>query len=222
MRIKDFGIYSRPVLFERQCNEYPYSLLGSCFGVEYKNKCLIITARHVLENFKEDDISIPYIFGSDKFLPINYINYITYPDEIDDTDKFDVVIINIDKELLDKDFNEKSFFKIKECSLDAPFFDKYVIFGFPKEINQIDYDKKKVKVQRIQLEAYNIKESPYDYCFSLETKVENKKYLNGISGSPILGLKKNNHGYDYCLIGMMLREKYFVSSNWILKILEEI
>lgn len=222
MKIQDFGIYARPVLFERECEEFPYSLLGSCFGIKYKNQYLIITAKHVLDNFMDDDISIPYIFGSDKFLPINNLINIAHSNNIEDTDKFDIVIINIDEELLERDFDNNSFFKIEECSLDVTLFDKCVIFGFPQEINQIEYDEKKVKVQRILLEANEIKESPYDYCFSLKTKKEDKKYLNGISGSPILGLKTNGDGYDYCLIGMMLREKYFMSSNWILKILENI
>jgi len=222
MKIKEFGIYSRPVLFENKCDNFPYSLLGSCFGVKYKNQYLIITARHVLDNFKDSEISVPYVFGSDKFLPINYLNHIKYDLDIDDTDKFDIVIMNIDKKLLDSDFDKKSFFEIVECSQEPTSFDKCIIFGFPQKINQIEYDDKKVKIQRILLEATKIKESQYDYCFSLETDKKYENYLNGLSGSPILGLKTNQNGYDYCLIGMMLRKRYFMSSNWILKILDSI
>ncbi len=196
--------------------------MGSCFGIKYKNQYLILTAKHVLDNFKNDEISIPYILGSNDFLPINNINTITYNPEIDDTFKFDIAIMNIDEKQLNDKFDTNSFFEIKECALKATEFEKCTIYGFPEKINQIDYDKKKVKVQRIQLEASNISSSPYDYCFSLETKEEDKKYLNGLSGSPIVGLKTNGEGYDYCLIGMMLRQKYFLSSHWILKILKDI
>jgi hypothetical protein len=210
------------VLFERECEQFSYSLLGSCFGIKYKSQYLILTAKHVLDKFKDEDISIPYIFGSDYFLPINSLSTISYDPTIDDTDKFDIVIMSIDEEQLNDEFDLNSFFEIKECALEVTEFEKCVIYGFPKEINQIDYDEKKVKVQRIQLEASNISSSPYDYCFSLETKEEDKKYLNGLSGSPIVGLKTNAEGYDYCLIGMMLRQKYFLSSHWILNILKDI
>lgn len=223
MKISDFGIYSRPVLFERECSEFPYSLSGSCFGIKYKHQYLIVTAKHVLDNFNEDDnISIPYVLGSDNFLPINNLNTIAYCTFMDDTDKFDIAILNIEDKLLNENFDPNSFFEIEECLADITSFDKCVIYGFPQEINGIDYDDKKIRVQRQMLEADNIKKSPYDYCFSFETKNESKKYLNGLSGSPIFGLKENGKGYDYCLIGMMIREKYFLSSNWILKILEEI
>ncbi|KAB7887778.1 hypothetical protein [Poseidonibacter ostreae] len=220
MTIKDLGIYTRPVLFDTKSCDYPYGLLGSCFGIEYENEYLIITAQHVLDNFENKNILVPYILGSDTFLPINIIHELSYSSEIDDTDKFDLAIIHIEKKKLNKDFIKTSFYKIDNSLLEATSYTEFIIYGFPSKINGIDYEEKKVNAQRMIIEAINITKSPYTYCYSLETAEDTKEYLNGLSGSPVFGLKKVNSQINYCFVGMMIREKYFISARWIYHVIK--
>lgn len=219
MKIDDFKSFTRPVVFETEYEETQYAISGSCFGVLYNNKCFILTAKHVIAEYDYNLVRVPVADGIKEFLDIRFVSEITYPQNDDDTYKFDLLLFEVNVSSLNQDLIDNTFFKIEKCILKPSNFSKCIIFGFPKTLNTVDYERKVLQLQRFQLLSTNIDNSPYEFCYKVDVGDDSKEKLNGMSGSFILGLIEDKGSYKYSFIGMLILENYFIEANWILELL---
>jgi hypothetical protein len=95
----------RPVCFENDHADYPYSIRGSCCLVRHKERLYAITAKHVTTDWRDDQVLIPYRFGSSHFFPIGS-RLEMRTDELEDTDHLDFVVYEVwEDELEAKEFD---------------------------------------------------------------------------------------------------------------------
>lgn len=224
MKVNDLGKFSRPVLFENNVENYSYSMLGSCFGVEHANELYLVTAAHVLKAYTADQVRIPYGDMNRNFIPIgqgaNFNNYHT-----DDTDRFDISILKLSDLAIDNDnFEKNTFTNLNNQIREYTNFDKILVCGFPSEINWIDYDIGKIRNQRLMVTAALIGNSISDGCYEIEfDETPTLQSLDGLSGSPVFGLRfiQSENAYYTQLLGVLIRatrassKGHFVSSYWI-------
>lgn len=214
--------YSRPAIFENEDEDYQYSIFGTSFGIEYKKRFFIITAKHVYDNFDSSEISIMYEYPSEKFLPLKEELFINNYQIYNDCQQFDIVIFEIDQEEIDASFNHETFYRIKDRKVYPEHFKIGQILGFPQILNTLDYESKQLKFRRFELEVLIIRKgSKYKNLHCIEYSDKHKPYMNGMSGSPVYGKQKILNHTKSVLIGMLVLEKYFISITHIKSILKK-
>ena len=107
MKVKELGNCVRPVIFENEEHDaFPYTVGGTCFFIEYRNRLFAVTAKHVLKNnrYEAKDVRIPPSFNNmTHFLPISkcFGNSVY---ESDRQDYADVLLLEIAKDKLHSDW----------------------------------------------------------------------------------------------------------------------
>lgn len=215
--------YTRPVIFENEDESYQYSICGSAFGIKYRDRYFVITAKHVSEQFDENtsEISIFYEFGSERFLPLKEYICIKDHNKFDDFYQFDIIIYEVCKENLDEDFNEGTCYHLSDVKVYIEYFKEGRIIGFPHKLNTIEYEKKIIKMQRFDTEVYIKKDSKYANVIHIQHNKDAKTYLQGMSGSPVFGKKIFMKKEYYYLLGMFILTDYFISINHIREVIKE-
>jgi hypothetical protein len=90
---------SRPVFFENDDINFPYSFRGSSFVIFYKDEYYLFTLRHVLDVYESNQVSVLVNDTHDEFIPFNLFSHPTYPDPTE-SDCGDVCVFRIAKDLL--------------------------------------------------------------------------------------------------------------------------
>lgn len=212
MKYDDLKCCIRPVIFNMD-NEYtPYRMKGTSFGVSTIHGLYIITLEHIIQAENPENILISYGLKTNdqfrSFLPINEKRIFKNTTNDEDTDKYDLVALRIDMSLLNSNLLEKnSFIDINNAILPPSDFNKLIIFGFPDECNEVEYDIDTIKNQRLIISATWVETSRIEGCQTININPENNLLsYSGLSGSPVFGLKDLKNGTKYVqLLGVMHR-----------------
>jgi hypothetical protein len=97
MKLLDIPKRARPVLFENDDREFPYSVGGTAFIVKFSGRAFVITARHVLnlKSFEPRRFCIQYRPDCRDFLPLRAL-YLVRGADAADTDQYDIAVREID------------------------------------------------------------------------------------------------------------------------------
>ncbi|MGE0369488.1 MAG: hypothetical protein AB7P53_11090 [Candidatus Dadabacteria bacterium] len=232
MRERNYLACSLPILFETGLEEYPYSIGGTCFIVEYKQTMFVITANHVIGGMDSNSILVPYFYGSRDFLPFNRCWEIEPKELEDDTDYSDLYILRIDEGELDHDkFQKAQTYRLRTYF--SPTIDRnshFFVRGYPKSDCGIDYQNWKIHTSDAYLEGVYYKRSVSSHCHIIRiiSDTSSIKSLDGLSGSPIFCESNKSHNKSAELVGILLRGTissrlvHFLELRVLYKALEEL
>ena len=206
--IFDYKKNARPLLFKEKCDDYPYSLGGTCFLFQYDNHSYIVTAKHCL---KDRDIAslIVLINPWDNVNDIYPFSF-TSPFHIlpnDDTtdlneDYLDVIFYPVDsREITDE--TARFFIPFKEV-FDCDFSLErrtICVVGYPDPAHGINYEKGIYESATVIISAEGVVKRD-DFMYEMQLPATPLASYNGFSGAPVYstGLDGNVK-----IIGMVLR-----------------
>lgn len=240
MKVKELGDCVRPIVFENdEFDDYPYTVGGTCFLIEYDRKIFAVTAKHVLKNlnYKPEEVRVPpYVEGMTHFLPIckSYANSIY---ETEGEDYADIILLEIARDKLHSGWKSRLKPYVYEINSIAPLDfqanPKLLIKGFPKKIpgqNYVDHDEKHMQFKALTITGNYLgesKDSKGCHQFKFDDLTDVVPSSDGMSGSPLFRVSQNNKESIARLAGMYIRgddEKntgLFISSNIIKKMLHK-
>ena len=222
MKVKDLANIVRPLVFDNEYEGYEHNSLGSCVVIEYASRYFAITALHNNKNggYKPKQFMVPYSLGANLFFPIKEV-FSVETSENEDTDHKDIFFIEIHREEIDEDklnldtiydFSENSNVSITEKS-------KYVVHGFPDELQTIDFEKKVIKNQRFSVSGRL--ENRDCYLGVDQIKFDGNAGLNsfsGMSGGGVFSLTPDGDGkYFSRFEGILLRGTTTSLIGYVLK-----
>jgi hypothetical protein len=148
MTIRTLHKITRPVLFENDDPDFPYSSHGSCVVLEYRGRKYAVSALHVPDGRHPREILIPYEEGSLLFLPVKEA-FTIVTEEDDDSDHKDVILLEIWSEKIDQEaWNSDLCFQLDSNHLlfsDLPH--RITVSGYPNELRDVDYDDQCIRYQ---------------------------------------------------------------------------
>jgi hypothetical protein len=231
--LKDLFVCTRPVFFENDNREYPYSFSGSSFVIFYRTDYYLFTLRHVLGAYHHDQVSILVNDENDQFIPFNLFSHPTYPDRTE-SDYGDVCVLRIDKNSLSlQQRNSLAALNLDEFVKHSPNLnsgDTLIFTGYPTHNRGIDYERRVLSWQRVSIEARYDKPYAEEHLHKIMIPdTANITSFDGFSGSPVLKIASTeDHKYDVRFAGILLRGSveaktaYFVDHIVIYNILNKI
>ena len=240
MKIKELGDCVRPIIFENEeFDEYPYTVGGTCFLIEYDSRMFAVTAKHVLKNlnYKPEEVRVPpYIENMTHFLPIckSYANSIY---ETDGKDYADIILLEIARDKLHSDWKSRvkpyDYETDSIASLDFSDSPKLLIKGYPKKIpeqNYANHDEKHLQFQALTITGNYLEESKASkgcHLFRFDDLTDIVPSSDGMSGSPLFRVFQNNKESIARLAGMYIKGDdenntgLFISSEIIKQMLDK-
>lgn len=216
MKVDDLKNCTRPVVFDLK-NEYArYSMRGTSFGFSNGNEFYIITLKHIIGSVEADDILISYSLKSSEqfreFLPINEIREFKNSSNDDDTDKYELVALRVEKSMIKPHLFDRKTFIHANLSHSSPYetyetYDMLLIIGYPDERNEVEYSIENFKNQRFLVTAAWKGKAIIEGCQRVEINTDNElESYSGLSGSPIFGVEKVCVDMSFVkLLGIMVR-----------------
>lgn len=197
----DFPGCIRPVVFENDDVEYRFSLGGSCFLVSHENRVFAVTAKHVVRNYRPSQYRIQKKLGSDTMLPIRQ----PFTPELHREDFEDFVVVPIDAaDGVESHLDEVDVCLINESPIHWDAIKNVAVFGFPSDLNSVDYDKASIWVQPCGMMGCLTGESIGDGMREVQLRADGKlKSYDGFSGAPVFQI--SDSGSVGRLLGIVLR-----------------
>lgn len=174
----------RALMFENEGNdEYPYSVHGTGFLLEYRDVLFVVCAKHSMNDRKPTELLIRSRIAQDTFLPIQEM--IT-PSAIleKDQDALDFLYFKVAKEKLG--FAEPCWrieSSFSPCLLHAG--NTLYFCGYPSDNQDIAYEHQKVSLSLLDGSAVYHGASILENCHQVELVNVYAKCLDGFSGSPV-------------------------------------
>lgn len=201
---------AKPVLFETGIKDTPYGGVGTSFLVRQGPHVFLVTARHVVEGATLDQLLVFANEETDESVPFSEAFSVANRDP-DDPDFSDIVLVRVHLPNLRLADGSKmhtiDLDKASDSWRKAPFGQRFVLFGYPNESREIDYEGGRIISTQRFLVARFSGVSPTSYCYELEIEDFNgTDDLNGLSGSPVLSWPRvigDNFHPSFC--GMVLR-----------------
>jgi hypothetical protein len=191
MTIRTLHKTTRPVSFENDDPDFPYSDHGSCVVLGYRGRTYAVSALHVPDGRHPREILVPYEEGSHKFLPVKEA-FTIQTDEDDDSDHKDVILLEIWHEKLDLEaWNPDLCFSLDSNHLfyeDSP--PRITISGYPNELREVDYDEQCIRYQACHISGSIAKR---DYSLGIDQiAFDNEgglKEFKGMSGGGVFSFR---------------------------------
>jgi hypothetical protein len=218
---------AHPVFEDLDQDGLAYVFSGSSFVIEFENRLFLITAKHVRELIM-NATAVRIWVGGHYSLPFNResIPQSSEPEA-------DFVILEIDRDHLDDDQRSKLYpirlgrevgMELGEVLAGA----KVAIYGFPKQLVQINYSKQKITPKGYSVDGF------YE-CVETTSRLHRVRFFNvkrpvtdhkGMSGSPWIIEKCSFSEWDYALVGLHVRGNqeiaFFVGVDILLAALKKI
>jgi hypothetical protein len=233
-KVNDLLLCSHPVRFENlNEKEYIYSDGGSCFVVFYGKDYYLITAKHVLNGYLPEQLSVLIDEKADDLIPFN-LKVEPEKRNISSSEYEDITVFRIEKALLTfqqlNSLNALDLDKFKSIPSNLNKDDKLLFTGYPGHNRGINYEKQILKAQRVSMEGIYMGKYAEDHFHRLKViDLGGVTTFDQFSGSPVLKYKSTNNGkYNVSFAGMALRGSlesqtiYFVDALIIYSILDSI
>jgi hypothetical protein len=175
--------------FDNEDEQFPYSCLGSCFIVRYRQKLWIATAKHVIAGagYQVSQAMAPYSLASGHFIPIR--GAYAFDDIPDHPEATDVIAFEIDEALLDRAMLDVSaVHDLDSQPAIPPSLANYriIVHGFPDELNEVDYETKKLYRVRLSIMASDPQTGYLTGCVRIQLMSDGTiADARGFSGGPV-------------------------------------
>jgi hypothetical protein len=205
----DLPRFDRPIFFENDDSEYPYSIGGSAFVVS-KGRCYkVVTAKHCRLNRQVEDILVP-IFCNDEhvsreFLPINRVYSYSSPDNEDSLYFTDIMVMDVDLTKLETGLNELLSVPFDETwrnPLVPRDEDTLIVRGHLTGLREVDYERRVIKEQAVLATGrYGSDRLGEHMRFMKFDNIEAISSVDGMSGSAVF--RNCNNQFEFA--GMIVR-----------------
>lgn len=215
------GNCTSPLIFEDEFSEDVslYGIAGTCFLVCYRNVIFVVTAQHCLIPQNGNDVRIALNPKTKSFLPLKQLHRaVSNPPG---QDRADLAVFEAAPELLEPEEQAALQFlaldPLRSSTLKIKDDAKLVVPGFPKYLNEVDYDRFVLHTQRY-LPSGNYR-GPTD-CLGVHwmefDALEHIDWPDGMSGSPVLFVEDHHESYFFGLMGVLIKaERYGKNSTFI-------
>lgn len=201
---------AKPVMFETCVENAPYAGVGTCFLVKLGAQLFLVTARHVVEGESLDRLLVFPNEESNESIPFS-AGFTVANRDPGDPDCSDFVFVKVhlgNLRLADQSrTHAMDLDKASDSWRTAPFDHRFVLFGYPSQSREFDYDRFKIVSTQRFLVGRFAKMSSASYCYELDIEDFNGvDDLNGLSGSPVVSWPRmiGDHFHpSFC--GMVLR-----------------
>lgn len=180
---------SRPMYFDNEDEQFPYSCLGSCFIVRYRQRLWIATAKHVVVSagYHVSQVMVPYSLAGEHFIAISAAH--TFDDIQDNEEATDVIVFEIAEALLDRAMLDAStVHDLDSQPATPPPLAQYriIVHGFPDELNEVDYQAQTLYRQQLSIFASDPQTSGLTGCVKIQLASDgNITNARGFSGGPV-------------------------------------
>lgn len=200
---------SRPLYFDNENEEFPYSCVGTCFIVKYRRKLWVLTAKHVLVNseYQVSQAMVPYSLGGEHFIPIKGAN--SFDDIPNYKEATDIIVFEIDEDRLDRTrLDPSTVYDLDDEPETLPPLHGYsiVVHGFPDELNEVSYEEQTMYRQRLSIFASDPQRSCITGCVRVELLSDGDiANARGFSGGPVfLVSRQTNTNTPERLLGVIV------------------
>lgn len=197
------------MIFQNDDAEWRFSARGTCFLVTHETRIFAVTARHVVAHYRPSQYRIPNRLGSANILPIRQ----PFTAELHREDFEDFVVVPIDSaEIAANDFDVARACVMDESAIQWSAIQRVVVFGFPSDINSVDYCQGLISIQPCgmvgRLTGRSIGEGMREIEFGA---VGDLSSYDGLSGSPVFQVAES--GSIGRLLGIVLRGSQNTSAS---------
>jgi hypothetical protein len=215
MTVDDLVQCARPILWENDIEEYPYSIGATCFIFSQNSEFYAATVRHNLSGRNADDLLIPYDETWREFLPIEGVFSPSASKDQSDREYADLVIMKIKAEMANisalSKFQEFDFHSTRNKK-PIPENGKLYVAGYPGSLQKADYEERRIKQQRFIFDGnYGGKaESYFSELINFEelSALPEPSYgepMDGLSGSPVFFMDRSVQPSSVTLAGILNR-----------------
>jgi hypothetical protein len=206
--------YSRLVFCLNNSDQHPYSLRGTATGLRWQNRCMLFWCNHQTVGYAPNDVLV-LLDKEGKFLISGSTFVHMIPAVLpSDEEYFDLCGMNYVPENYGDANVERGFFELIEA--DAWRGDpgsKFMLFGYPTSLRNVDYDTTSIAVKQIVTSAKYCSASRAASVHSIEMLRTGDYGSDGLSGGPVFHLGQDAQGFYCGFAGVILRGSE--SSNMI-------
>jgi len=212
MRLLDIVTCARPVLFANDNPEFPFSVGGTAFIVNFQGRSFVITAKHVLnlKNFAASQFSIQYRPDGRDFLPLGALHLARGANK-DDTDQYDIAVREIDDAAVHEQlYGTYPPYALLQMDRLTMFSERgaYIYRGYPIAMREVDFGNHHVEQGAVTTRAEYVGRTRYEAIHELRLlDLGPLSSIDGLSGSPVFQVH-NDEGTKYgreAFAGMLLR-----------------
>jgi hypothetical protein len=212
VKLLDIAKCARPVLFQNDSREYPYSLGGTAFIVKFRSLRFVVTAKHVLnlKDFEPRQLCIQYRPNSRDFVPLPTM-YLARGDDHDDTDQYDIAVIEINTDAviedLYRDYKPYQLLAMDQLTIYSER-GAYIYRGYPFAMREADFEQRNIEQGSVTSRADYAGRTQYASIRELRLLDLNPlTSIDGLSGSPVFQVHNEDQGNGSreAFAGMMIR-----------------
>jgi hypothetical protein len=208
---------------------------GTAFVVKLRSRHFVLTAKHVLKDFRFDQFRVQFRLDSNHFIPLTGIYTLRDQNPLElanDDDQFDVAVWTTDDEHLPTDEFGKDLpyplWSIDRVTLFSPNA-SYLYCGFPTEMRRYDPDGRHMHLEAVSGEAKYLERTRYACLHKVQLlRIQDRlRNLDGFSGSPVLQVNHDEGKYGReAFTGILLRGArpsdlaYFLEHRRIIELLQ--
>jgi hypothetical protein len=226
-------------LFQNDDENYPLSNGGTGFIVNFGQRLLVVTAKHVLREkvFDIGQFRVQYRPDAQRFLPLNLLYYPTPIEGYDDTDQFDVAVLGIDQQRLEADhFGDDQPYTLPPTDGLTIFNPAaaYIYRGYPISERQFDFEnanERSARLTSVTTRARYVGATNSECVHELALlNLAPVRSIDGMSGSPVFQVVNDPDGIHSTetFAGMLIRgaieagRAYFIHHRRIIFLLERV
>lgn len=203
------------MIFENDEGQWRFSARGTGFLVTHENRVFAVTAKHVVSDYRPSQYRIPNRLSSHNMLPIRqpFTPEFYCGENYEEVDFEDFVVAPIDSaEIAGSDFDPTDACAMDESAIQWSTIRRVAAFGFPSEINSVDYEQGLISIQPCGmigcLTGGSIGEGMREIQFGAGGDLNS---YDGFSGSPVFQV--GDSGSIGRLLGIVLRGSQNTSAS---------
>ncbi len=225
---------ARPVIFETDIDEFPYSTAGTAFIVGFRQSVFVLMPQHVIKDWPVEKILIFPSWNS--LYTFRYLNWWRVKITPEDQVTSDLLVIKAD--LGDIPSAERTDIQLLDLNnrenqnwYDDRYDSQFFLCGFPSAGSEgVNYTTLEIRTSQYFMEGVYVDVSPFSCGHMIKVKNPlDLPHFSGLSGSPVFSHRRDNTvGTPPRFCGMVLRGTassgyvHFLEVEFLMEALTEI
>lgn len=185
-----FANYTHPLIIWNEEQEvYFWNFMGSCVGIYYRNRYLLLCTRHQLTNgLQGRSAQNVGLLDRDGKMFRSAAGLVTYEDYIKGAESYDLAVFDFTEVCIQTAYIRERFFKVDKSPPPVPFehIIAVIVSGYPTDKQNHGYEQRKIDFSRATmlcaLENRENQSSHSDDIFKLKILNKPDSKMDGISG----------------------------------------